>query len=168
MRRPRNVITFLPTYSYKCYPRNSPHGRQSTATCTYICTYAHAHYMSIQIGLLLKRCTCVCADLYWCHPQNLANLKLLLHQTSLKIKSRCGEISRKYGILMSQCRIWCIPLQLWLELYTLYGMDHDQYCNGVGTLALYSGSMGRGKESLQVSIACACTLSNPYDYTKDA
>ena len=49
-----------------------------------------------EIGSLLKLCLCMCVDLCRYHPQYLATLKLLPHQ----IKSRCGEISRKYGTIV--------------------------------------------------------------------
>ena len=41
--------------------------------------HAHAHYTCIQIGLLLKLCTCVRIDLHRRRPRNLATLELSPH-----------------------------------------------------------------------------------------
>ena len=83
------------SYSHACKIKDR-HGSPAGNTCVAFtfhmrCTvHAYKH-------LLLKLCTRVHVDHCRCHPQSLAILKLLLHQLGFEIKSRHGEISRKYG-----------------------------------------------------------------------
>ena len=83
---------FQPSHPKKCHPQNLTAWYRGATMICIICAHA-----CIQIGLLLKLCTCMRVDLCRHRPQNLAALELLPRVQRLEIKSHHCEISRKYS-----------------------------------------------------------------------